>query len=245
VWRVSRRLRRVSRAGGRLTDEPDGATRLAFVGERRRTAEERYDDIHAPSYDEHWHEISPSHERFMNKLLELTRPGGLMLDAPCGTGKYWPMVLESGRTLVGIDQSAGMLRMAASKFPAVPIGKTGLQDLSFEAAFDAVMCVDGMENIAPEDWPRVTLRLAAAARVGAPLYLTVELIADDELRPVYESALAAGHPVVEGEYFDGVGYHYYPSRNAVRGWLDEAGLEIVEQADGDFYWHLLLRRRDA
>jgi cyclopropane fatty-acyl-phospholipid synthase-like methyltransferase len=165
-----------------------------------------------------------------------------MLDAPCGSGKYWPMVLESGRTVVGVDQSAGMLRVAASKLPAVPIGKMGLQDLPFEAVFDAVMCVDGMENVAPEDWPLVTQRLAAAARVGAPLYVTVEMIADAELRPVYESALAGGHPVVEGEYFDGVGYHYYPSRTAVIGWLDEAGLEVVEQAEDDFYWHLLLRR---
>jgi SAM-dependent methyltransferase len=225
----------------RAIDQPD-FERRRFVDDRRRSHEVRMDSDHAPTYDAKWGEISPSHADFVSRLLGVTRPRGLILDAPCGTGKYWPMILESGRSLVGIDQSAGMLQMAAAKFPSVPVGKVGLQDMSFDGAFDAALCVDAMENIAPEDWPIVTERLAAATRPRALLYLTVELIGEDELQPVYESALAAGYPVVEGEYFDGVGYHYYPQRRAVLGWLEDAGLEIVDQGDGDFYWHLLMRR---
>jgi SAM-dependent methyltransferase len=225
-----------------VTAPLDRALRRAFVDARRRSHEERMDRDHAPRYDQHWGVVSPTHDAFVRRLLELTRPHGTVLDAACGTGQYWPQLLGSGRTVIGTDQSVGMLRAAAEKFPAVPIGRIGLQDLRFGAAFDAVMCVDAMENVAPEDWPLVSARLAAAARPGAHLYLTVELSSDDELEAIYASARAAGHPVVAGESFDGVGYDYYPPRSAVTGWLTEAGLQPLEQTDGDDYWHLLLRR---
>jgi hypothetical protein len=53
-----------------------------------------------------------------------------------------------------------------------------------------------------------------------------------------------GHPVVPGEMFDGVGYHYYPDRDDVFLWLDAAALDVLEMVDGDEYRHLLLRRRE-
>jgi SAM-dependent methyltransferase len=225
-----------------LTHQAAAAARRRFIDDRRQTAARRYDQVHAPTYDEEWGVISTTHESFVRKLLSQTRTRGLVLDAACGTGKYWPMILEAGRSIVGVDQSAGMLAMASSKFPAVPVGKAGLQDLTFEAAFDAAICIDVMENIAPEDWPIVIGRLSAAVRAEAPLYLTIEQLDGAELRLVYEKAVAAGHPVVEGEFYDGIGYHYYPKRNEVLGWLAGAGLEVIDQADdGDYYWHLLLR----
>jgi hypothetical protein len=41
---------------------------------------------------------------------------------------------------------------------------------------------------------------------------------------------------------EGGGYRYYPV-HAARRWLTSAGLELIEQADTDSYWHLLLTRR--
>jgi SAM-dependent methyltransferase len=216
--------------------------RRAFLDARRRSSAERYDTLHAPTYDRNWGAVSPSHERAVQSLLELTRPWGTVLDAPCGTGKYWPQVLASGRTVVGVDQSLGMLREAALKHPDVPIARIGLQELPFEGLFDAVMCIDGIENVGPEDWPIALERLRAAARPGAPLYLTVELADEAEVRRAWETARAAGEPVVPGESFDGIGYHYYPAREAVHAWLDEAGLERLDEFEADDYRHLLLRR---
>lgn len=158
--------------------------------------------LHAPTYDRDWGAISPSHEAFVRRLLELTRPRGTVLDAACGTGKYWSIVLGSGRTVVGVDQSIGMLRVAAANHPDVPVGRIGLQELAFDALFDAVMCVDAIENVGPEHWPAVLARLRDAARPGAFLYLTVELLEEDEVRRAYEAARAAGEPVVPGELFD-------------------------------------------
>ncbi len=215
--------------------------RRAFLEARRRVSRERYDTLHAPTYDREWGAISPSHDASVRRLLELTRPRGTVLDAPCGTGKYWPLVLGSGRTVVGIDQSSEMLRVAAAKHPDVPVARIGLQELPFEGLFDAVMCIDGIENVGPEDWPIVLAHLRDAAKPGAPLYLTVELADEDEVRRAYETARASGEPVVPGESFDGIGYHYYPTTEAIHAWLDAAGLQPLEEFEADEYRHLLLR----
>ncbi len=110
---------------------------------------------------------------------------------------------------------------------------------------DAVMCVDAIEYIGPEDWPAVLDGLRNAAKPGAFLYVTVELPEDEEeVRREYEAARARGEPVVPGEAFgfDGGGYHYYPQVEAIHGWLDGAGLERVDEHEADVYRHLLLRR---
>ena len=231
-----------SRSSGPDPGVVDPAARRAWLDARRRSHEERMTAIHAPTYDEHWGEIMPSHAAFVEALLARTRDAGTVLDAACGTGKYWPLVLASGRTVVGVDQSPGMLAVAAAKHPEVPVGRVGLQELAFDAAFDAVMCVDALENVGPEDWLVVVAGLARAARPGAPIYLTVEQADEAALAASFEAARCAGHPVLPREDFDGVGYHHFPVAGQVRAWLAEAGLEILDERRGDEYLHLLLRR---
>ena len=200
--------------------------RQAWLRERRQTAEERHDTIHAFTYDDQYGEISPAHRRFVSDLLATCPPGGTVLDAACGTGKFFAMVLAAGRRVVGTDQSTGMLARARARFPQVPLERVGLQELAFEAEFDAVMCIDAMENVPPEDWPRVVGNLRRALRPGGHLYLTVEEVDDQALEEAFADASARGLPVVRGELAgEGAGYHYYPSRDQVAAWLEEAGLQ--------------------
>jgi SAM-dependent methyltransferase len=218
--------------------------REAWLRERRRTAEERHDTIHAFTYDDQYGEIGPTHRRFVADLLERCAAGGTVLDAACGTGKYFAMVLDAGRRVVGTDQSTGMLARARARFPGVPLERVGLQELAFDAEFDAVMCIDAMENIPPEDWPRVVGNLRRALRPGGHLYLTVEQVDDDELDREFADATARGLPVVRGEESRD-GYHYYPSREQVGYWMEEGMLIVVAEdsspGDGYGYLHLLAR----
>jgi ubiquinone/menaquinone biosynthesis C-methylase UbiE len=220
--------------------------RQAWLRERRQTSEERHDTVHAFTYDDQYGEIGETHRRFVTDLLEGCPPDGTVLDAACGTGKYFAMVLESGRRVVGTDQSTGMLARARARFPAVPLERVGLQELAFDGEFDAVMCIDAMENVPPEDWPRVVANLRRALRPGGALYLTVEEPDQAELERAQADAIALGWPVVKGEMAaEGAGYHYYPSRLQVAGWLEEAGLAVVAEdvspGDGYGYLHLLTR----
>lgn len=117
--------------------------RTEWCRERRLWNEVQMDTIYARKYDEHWGGyINPSHQQMLGRLLELCPEGGRILDAACGTGKYWPFLKEKGFSIVGTDQSEQMLAKAHAKFPVVHIG---LQELNFRAEFDEVMCMDAME----------------------------------------------------------------------------------------------------
>ncbi len=221
--------------------------RQAWLRERRQTAEQRYDAIEAFTYDDQYGEIGPTHHRFVGELLERCPPGGIVLDAACGTGKYFALVLDSGRRVVGTDQSTGMLARARARFPAVPLERVGLQELAFDAEFDAVMCIDAMEDVPPEDWPRVLGNLRRAVRPGGPVYLTVEQVDDQVLDRELAEASARGLPAVRGES-SGDDYHFYPARDQVDGWLAQAGLVVTAEdtstGDGYGYLHLLLTGAD-
>ena len=209
------------------------------MAERRAASAHRFDTIHSPRYDENWGAISPSHAAFVARLAGLVRQGGAVLDAACGTGKYWPALLAAGLRITGVDQSAGMLAQARRKHPEVPTRVLALQDLAtLPDRFDGLLCVDALEYVAPEEWPVVTAGFARVLVDRAPAYVTVEL--PDEPLPQPTDPRQ-----VPGEVTDGGGYHYYPPRDQVRRWLAAAGFTMTDEADADHYWHLLLTRGPA
>ena len=199
------------------------------------------DTLFAPTYDEQWSTIDPTHRGMVERFLTLLLARSRILDAACGTGKYFPMLLADGHQVTGIDQSAGMLRHARAKYPTVHVEKLALQDLTAVAEYDGAVCIDSLELIVPEDWPLVLATLHRALMPGGVLYLTVEL-PETDLAKVFEAAAAAGLPVVPGEYAKNGGYHFYPDIEQVRIWLAEAAFETLELITGDGYHHLLVRR---
>lgn len=218
--------------------------RRAWLDGQRASIEERYDRLYSPTFDDDA-PISSTHLRFIERLIQSCPPGGAILDAPCGTGRYFEKVLAAGRTVVGIDQSAGMLARARAKHPEVVLEKVGLQELGFEDAFDGAMCVDAMEYVFPEDWPLVLDNLHKAVRGRGLMYLTVEQVDEAEIASVFDEARAEGLPIVYGESLGRGGYHYYPSPERVSAWLSSEGLEIIAEAVSRAptygYLHLLVR----
>ena len=220
--------------------------RAEWLADRRAAVERSY-TLDAPTYDDGYDPATAEHRRFVTRLIDTCPPAGMVLDAPCGTGPYVGMVLATGRGVVGADQSAGMLEQARLKHPGVRFELIGLQELAFDSEFDAAMCVDAMENVPPEEWPLVLGNIRRALRPAGHLYLTVEEIERGEVDAAFEQAIAAGLPVVQGEVIEGdtAGYHFYPDRDRVLGWLTEAGFAVVDQADewldGYGYRHLLVR----
>ena len=222
--------------------------RATWLAERRAAVVDVYDE-EAIGYDENEYSTT-SHARFVDRLLETCRAAGVVLDAPCGTGRYFAQVTASGRRVIGIDQSSGMLGQAASRGLAERLEHVDLQHLDMEGVADASMTVDAMENIPPEDWPRVLANLRRAVRRGGHHYLTIEEIDERQVDDAFADLTGRGLPAVRGEVIEGdvAGYHFYPSREQVGGWLEDAGLVIVDEAydqeaDDWGYRHLLLRQR--
>jgi SAM-dependent methyltransferase len=221
----------------------DETARARWLLERRTAVRAAYDE-EAAEYDQHPYPNKPQ-RAWVRRLLTTCPAGGTVLDAPCGTGRYFPLTSEAGLHVVGIDQSAEMLAQARHRGGADELHHLGLQELSFEDRFDAIMTVDAMENIGPEDWPKVLGNLRRALKPHGHIYLTVEEHHGADFEAEHEALLARGIPAVLGEVVAGdvAGYHFYPSRDRVRAWLREAGLAIVDSGyqpeDGWGYWHLL------
>jgi len=140
-----------------------------------------------------------------------------------------------------------MLAQAQARGIAIALDQVRLQDLPYDGEFDAIMTIDAMEHIPPEDWPLVLSNLHRAVRHGGLVYLTVEEVAEPVIEDAFASLTRRGLPAVRGEVIDGDvgGYHYYPGPAQVTAWLQAAGLHILDEGyqpeDGWGYRHFLLQ----
>ena len=198
------------------------------------------------TYDENDYPTAVQRQ-WVERLLRSVTPGGSVLDAPCGTGRYFEVIAEAGLRVVGIDQSSGMLAQARSRGIASSLEQLSLQELSYDGQFDAVMTVDAMENAPPEDWALVLANLHRSAKPGALIYMTVEEIDRERIDEAFTLLVGRDAPAVWGEVTEGdvASYHYYPTRDQISDWFADEDLQIVEedfnQEDGWGYRHFLLR----
>jgi ubiquinone/menaquinone biosynthesis C-methylase UbiE len=175
--------------------------RREWLAQRRAAVIAAY-DADAPAYDQHDYP-SDMQRQWVARALRLIPPGATVLDAPCGTGKYFALVAAAGHRVAGVDQSAGMLAEARHRGIAFSLEHTALQDLSYAHEFDAVLTVDAMENIPPEDWPLVLANLHRAVRPGGVMYLTVEEVDQSKISQAFDTLSERGLPVVRGELVEG------------------------------------------
>lgn len=219
--------------------------RSAWIKKQRREAEEKYDTLWAPQYGEKWGlYANTTHQQFIQKFLGLLSSHSTILDAACGAGRYMPMLLEKGHTVIGMDQSQGMLSRVRERFPNVQVEKVGLQEISHQEEFDGAICMDAMEHVSPEDWKLVLGNFYQALKPKGYLYFTVEIEDEKEIEAAFKRGQQVGIPIIYGEIpeEDGV-YHYYPPLPQVRAWLDEAGFHPIEEAFGDLYQHILVQKK--
>ena len=220
--------------------------RQTWLDQRHRAVLASYDQD-AAAYDDEVYSAQTQKD-WVARLLRACPPAAKVLDAPCGTGRYFPMVAVAGHRIVGADQSAGMLAQARARGIAIALDQVRLQDLPYDGEFDAIVTIDAMEHIPPEDWPLVLANLHRAAHPGGLVYLTVEEVAEPVLEDAFAALTRRGLPAVHGEVIDGNvgGYHYYPGPDQVTAWFNAAKLHILDegfqQEDGWGYRHFLLRR---
>jgi len=219
--------------------------RQKWLAERRAALAAAY-DAEAATYDDERHPWDMQ-RAWVARVLGLIPPGGTVLDAPCGTGKYFAMLAGAGHRVAGADQSAGMLARARARGIAFSLERTSLQDLSYAGRFDAVLTIEAMQHIPPEDWPGVLANLRRAVRPGGPVYLTVQDLHQHHLQRAFESLCARRLPAVRGELAepDTPGYHYFPGRDQAADWFGRQGLAIVDEGfwrgNGWGHHHFLLR----
>ncbi|MBO3277658.1 class I SAM-dependent methyltransferase [Pseudomonas schmalbachii] len=96
---------------------PSKAVDLDFSRKYDRSHSEQYLHKHQAGF---WRKLS--HERdvqIARKALKLAGQPNLVLDLPCGAGRFWPMLAEmENRVIIGADNSADMLAVACAHQPA-------------------------------------------------------------------------------------------------------------------------------
>jgi ubiquinone/menaquinone biosynthesis C-methylase UbiE len=93
-------------------------------------------------------------EQLARRALALAGEPGLVMDLPCGAGRFWPLLAEkANRVIIGADNSADMVAMACqSQSPEVVKRVRPLQTSAFaidmpDNAVDSIFCMRLMHHI--------------------------------------------------------------------------------------------------
>lgn len=238
--------------------------RAEWLKRMRSQAEALYDRFSSRYWVTWGIVVEETHREYLQKFLHRLRPGGTILSAACGAGRFDGLLLEAGHSVVGIDQSAGVLKLAKEHHPQVEYQKMALHEMDFHETFDGVICMDAMEHICPEDYPGILRGFQEALKPGGMLYVTAdrEEEPDFDLEMYFERGKASGLPIVFGEVADEEAfkqameqadasdeltdravYHYYPPLKQVREWIVKAGFVIEEEGAGSGFHHFVARKR--
>ena len=135
-----------------MSDTPSQIVRLPFA--------DKYDQQHAESY---WRKHQASWARHLShwretqlarKALALAGEPTLVLDLPCGAGRFWPVLAEHpNRRVIAADNSLGMLTTARAHQPAVLQQRfMTMQTSAFgiglpDSAVDSIFCMRLLHHI--------------------------------------------------------------------------------------------------
>lgn len=120
----------------------------------------KYDQQHAQEYLQkhkdsaarrlsHWRD-----EQLARKALRIAGDPGLVLDLPCGAGRFWPLLAEKpNRIIIGADNSADMIATACAAQPADVVKRVRpLQTSAFDIdlpdnAVDSIFCMRLLHHV--------------------------------------------------------------------------------------------------
>lgn len=121
---------------------------------------EKYDKAHAERYlRKHQDGLSRrlSHlrdEQLARRALSLAGQPQVVLDLPCGAGRFWPLLAEQpGRVIIGADNSAEMVQTACESQPPEVVSRVRpLQTSAFaidlpDGSVDAVFCMRLLHHV--------------------------------------------------------------------------------------------------
>lgn len=133
---------------------------------------EAYDAI-ALRWDEHRVTLSPAEARILALLTSALKPGDVILDLGCGTGRPVAMHFASaGFRVCGIDQSPAMLALAQARLPEHRWVCAAIEEVSLDSAVSAAVAWDSLFHIPRERHASILARVRSALPVGGRIALT-------------------------------------------------------------------------
>lgn len=116
-------------------------------------------------------------KKFSSKLPS----GGRVLDLGCGSGRALKLFTEKGFTVVGIDFSEAMLRLAKKLVLGASLKKMDIRQLEFpDASFDGIWSCFSLLHIPKRDIGAVLSGLRRVLKPGGVLFVAVSLGNEEE-----------------------------------------------------------------
>jgi trans-aconitate 2-methyltransferase len=157
--------------------------------------------------------------RYGASLLELLspQPGERILDIGCGTGQLTAEIARSGAHVIGLDNSADMLREARKNYPDLAFVLGNASAFSFPEPFDAVFSNAALHWV--KDADGAASSIARALRPGSRF--VAEFGGKGNITSVQEALRA-----VLGPSADVQSPWYYPTIGEYSTVLEHHGLEV-------------------
>lgn len=126
--------------------------------------------VWSATYDQPGNGLFAIEEPIVREILGSV-PGGVALDAACGTGRYTEYLAGQGHRVIGVDSSPEMLAHARARVPEADLRPGDLHDLPVpDDHVDIVVCALALNHL-PEVGPAIT-EFARVLRPGGHLVIT-------------------------------------------------------------------------
>lgn len=132
----------------------------------------RFYEQHADEYFERT--VNANLEHLYGPFLRLVPKGGRILDAGCGSGRDLKVFKERGYCPFGVDSSVKLVQLARA-YAGVQSEVSRIQDIDFEAAFDAVWACASLLHLPKAELNDGLQRLRKALRKGGVLFASIQL----------------------------------------------------------------------
>jgi len=216
----------------------------------------KYDQEHAVQYLHKHHDGLArrlSHwrdEQLARRALQQADEPALVLDLPCGAGRFWPLLAEHpNRVILAADNSAHMLATAQAAQPAGIVARVKtFQTSAFQIdlgpnAVDCIFCIRLLHHIAEADHRLAILR--EFRRVTRDTVI-VSLWVDGNYK-AWKRKLLEAKRVRQGRAADNQNRFVVP-RHVIEAEFRSAGFKIIGQQDflpGYAMWRVYTLRKEA
>ncbi|SCY07891.1 aminotransferase class I/II-fold pyridoxal phosphate-dependent enzyme [Desulfoluna spongiiphila] len=192
----------------------------SFMTDSLKTTISTYDDC-ADAYADKFMDYPAYREMMIRFRDTYVKKGAAVLDIGCGPGNNAALLSEKKVALTGIDLSAEMVNRARAHVPSGDFRVGDIRDLSGLGTFDVVIASFCIVHITPEEARGVIKEAASLLVPGGALYLSFMVGKKDG----YETTSFSGGGEIHFTYHD---------PEAVKGWLAENQLSVVETHLSDY-----------
>lgn len=112
-------------------------------------------------------DMTSEYDKFISKI----KPGGLICDIGCGSGRDTKFFIENGFRVLSIEPSTHLAKLA-NAYEFSHVKNQTLLEMSYTNRFDAIWCCAVLQHIEPKNLQKSISRIAEMLRPNGIIYLS-------------------------------------------------------------------------